>query len=57
MHVQSQWVNKLLFPLFIKEKLGELLMTPCLAALVKRVAELCEAGLKACHCGEEFTLR
>jgi hypothetical protein len=30
-------------------------MTPRLAALVKRVAELCEAGLKVCHCVEEFT--
>jgi hypothetical protein len=32
-------------------------MMLCLAALVKRVAELREAGLKACHCAEEFTLR
>jgi hypothetical protein len=31
-------------------------MTPRLAALVNRVAEFCEAGLKACHCVEEFTL-
>jgi hypothetical protein len=31
-------------------------MSPRLAALVNRVAELCEAGLKACHCAEEFTL-
>jgi hypothetical protein len=27
-----------------------------LATLVKRVAELCEAGLKACHCIKEFYL-
>jgi hypothetical protein len=32
-------------------------MTPRLAALVKRVAEPRETGLKACHCAEEFTLR
>jgi hypothetical protein len=28
-------------------------MTDCLAALTKRVAELCQAGLEACHCVEE----
>jgi hypothetical protein len=32
-------------------------MTPRLVALVKRVAELKDAGLQACHCAEEFTLR
>jgi hypothetical protein len=32
-------------------------MTPRLATLVKRVAELHAAGLWVCHCGEEFTLR
>jgi hypothetical protein len=32
-------------------------MTLCLAALVKQVHELHTAGLKACHCLEEFTLR
>jgi hypothetical protein len=32
-------------------------MTPRLAALVKWVAELHKAGLKACHCVEEFTLQ
>jgi hypothetical protein len=31
-------------------------MTPHLKALVKRVTELCQAGLEACHCAEEFTL-
>jgi hypothetical protein len=31
-------------------------MTPRLAALVKRVAELCAVGLWACHYTEEFTL-
>jgi hypothetical protein len=57
MHVELQWVNKLQFPLLIKDKRGEPSMTPCLATLVKRVAELHEAGLKACHYAEEFTLR
>jgi hypothetical protein len=27
-----------------------------LAALVKRITELCQAGLEACHCVEEFYL-
>jgi hypothetical protein len=31
-------------------------MKPCLAALVKRVAELRDAGLQMCHYAEEFTL-
>jgi hypothetical protein len=57
MHVQPQWVNKIMFPPFIKDKRGESSMTPHLAALVKRVAELREAGLQACHCIEEITLQ
>jgi hypothetical protein len=57
MHVEPQWVNTLLFPPFIKDKRGEPPMTPRLANLVKRVAELREASLKACHCTKEFTLR
>jgi hypothetical protein len=56
MHIQLQWVKKLRFPPFVKEKRGVPPMTPRLAALVKRVAELREARLKACHCAEEFTL-
>jgi hypothetical protein len=32
-------------------------MTDCLAALVRRVAELRQAELEACHCAEEFYLR
>jgi hypothetical protein len=32
-------------------------MTDRLAALVKRIAELCQAGLEACHCIEEFHLQ
>jgi hypothetical protein len=57
MHVEPQWVNKLLFPPLIKDKRGEPPMTPRLAALVKRVVELHEAELKACHCAEKFTLQ
>jgi hypothetical protein len=50
-------VNNLLLPPFIKDKWGESVMTPRLAALIKRVAELHEVGLKAYHYGEEFTLQ
>jgi hypothetical protein len=32
-------------------------MTLRLATLVKRVAELHDGSLQACHCTEEFTLR
>jgi hypothetical protein len=32
-------------------------MNNCLSALVKRVVEHHEAGLKACHCVEEFLLQ
>jgi hypothetical protein len=41
MHDQPPWVNKLLFPPAIKNKRSEPPMTGCLAALTKRVAELC----------------
>jgi hypothetical protein len=47
MHVEPRWVNKLLFPPLIKDKRGEPSMTLRLATLVKWVAELHEAGLKA----------
>jgi hypothetical protein len=57
MHVPPQWMNKHLLPLLIDNKRGEPKITPRLAALVKWVAELCNAGLQACHCTEEFTLR
>jgi hypothetical protein len=57
MHAQPQWVNMhLLLPL-IDDKRGEPKMALCLAALVKRVTELCDSGLRACHCAKEFTLR
>jgi hypothetical protein len=32
-------------------------MTDRLAALTKRIAELCQVSLEACHCIEEFYLR
>jgi hypothetical protein len=37
-----------MFPLAIKNKRTEPLMTDRLATLTKRVAELCHAGLEAC---------
>jgi hypothetical protein len=57
MHDQPLWVNKLLFPPAIKNKRTEPSMTDRLVALTKRVAELCQAGLKACHRIEEFFIR
>jgi hypothetical protein len=57
MHIEPQWVNKLLFAPLIKNKQGEPKMTPCFTVLVKRVVELREARLKVCHSAEEFTLR
>jgi hypothetical protein len=57
MHILPQWMNKHLLPPQIEEKWGEHEMTPHLAALVKRVSELRQAGLQACHCAEEFTLQ
>jgi hypothetical protein len=57
MHVQPSWENKLLFPQIIKAQRREPPMNTRLAALVKRVAELRKAGLKACHCIEEFHLQ
>jgi hypothetical protein len=52
MHVEPPWVNKLLFPPTIKDQRKEPPMTDRLAALVRRVAELRQAGLEACHCAE-----
>jgi hypothetical protein len=57
MHDQSPWVNKLLFPPAIKNKRTEPPMTDRLATLNKRVVELCQAGLEACHCVKEFYVR
>jgi hypothetical protein len=57
MHVEPPWVNKVLFPPAIKDQRKEPPMTDRLAALVRRVAELRQARLEACHCAEEFYLR
>jgi hypothetical protein len=57
MHVQPLWVNKLLFPSAIKNKRMEPPMIVRLATLIKRVAELRQAGLEACHCIKELYLQ
>jgi hypothetical protein len=54
---QPPWVNKLLFPPLIKNERSEPLMTDRLAVLTNRVTELCQAGLEAWQCIEEFYLR
>jgi hypothetical protein len=56
MHKPAPWGITLLFPLIIKDKRNEPPMNDRLIALVKLVAELHEAGLKACHYMEEFHL-
>jgi hypothetical protein len=56
MHDQPPWANKLLFPPAIKNKRMTLSMTDRLAALTKRIDELRQAGLEACHCVKEFYL-
>jgi hypothetical protein len=55
MHVKPQWANMHLLPPLIDDQWGELKMTPHLTALVKRVAELHDTGLRASHCTEKFT--
>jgi hypothetical protein len=57
MHIQPQYVDKLLFPPFIDDKWSEPKMTLRQVALVKRVAELRDAYFMACHYAEEFTLQ
>jgi hypothetical protein len=56
MHVEPSWVNKLLFPPAIKDQRKEPPIFNRLAALVRRITELRQAGLEACHCAEEFYL-
>jgi hypothetical protein len=46
-----------MFPQAIKNKQMESSMTDRLAAPIKRVVELHQAGLEVCHCVEEFYLR
>jgi hypothetical protein len=57
MHKPAPWGNMLLFPPIIKDKRNEPSMNSRLSALVKHVAELREAGLRACHYVKEFHLR
>jgi hypothetical protein len=57
MHKPAPWGKRLLFSPIIKDKRNEPLMNDRLTALVKRMAKLREAGLKACHCIKEFHLR
>jgi hypothetical protein len=57
MYDKPQWTNRQLYSPLVDKKRGEPKMTPRMAALVKRVVELCAVGLRACHCTEEFTLR
>jgi hypothetical protein len=56
MHKPAPWGNMLMFPPVIKDKRNEPPMNDRLTALVKHVAKLHEAGLKACYCVEEFHL-
>jgi hypothetical protein len=57
MHIPPQWVNMHLLLSLIEKKRKEPKLTPRLAALVKRVTELRDAGFQAFHYAEEFTLR
>jgi hypothetical protein len=57
MHVPPQWANRHLLPPLIDNKRGEQEMTLHVAALVKWVVALHNAGLQACHYAEDFTLR
>jgi hypothetical protein len=57
MHVQPQWMKRHLLASLIDKKRGEPKMTPCLTAMVRRVAELHDVDFWACHYAEEFTLR
>jgi hypothetical protein len=57
MHKPAPWGNMLLFPPIIKDKRNEPPMNDRQTALVKRVVELREAELRACHCIEEFHLQ
>jgi hypothetical protein len=57
MHTDPQCTDKHLLPPMILDKRREPKMAPRLQALVNWVIELRQAGLQACHCVEEFTLR
>jgi hypothetical protein len=49
-------MNKHLLPSQVDDKRKEPELMPCLKALVKRVTELRQAGLRACHFVEEFII-
>jgi hypothetical protein len=51
-----QWLHKHLLPPLIKDKWKGPEEMPQLKALIKRVTELRQAGLKACHRAKEFIL-
>jgi hypothetical protein len=57
MHKLAPWGNRLLFPPIIKDKRNEPPMNSRLSTIAKHVAALYEAGLRVCHCIEEFHLR
>jgi hypothetical protein len=57
MHKPASWGNRLMFPPIIKDKRNESSMNSHLSALAKRVVVLQKAGLRACHCVEEFHLQ
>jgi hypothetical protein len=50
-------MNKHLLPPLNDDKWKDPELTLPLKALVKRVTELHEAGLKVCHCADGFTLQ
>jgi hypothetical protein len=52
-----QWANRHLLPPLIDNKRERPKMTPRLTALVKRVTELRDTGLRECHYAKEFILR
>jgi hypothetical protein len=56
MHSLAPWENKLQYPPVLNNQQKEPPMTARLSALFKRVAELHQAGLEACHYVEEFHL-
>jgi hypothetical protein len=56
MHKPAPWGKRLLFPPIIKDERNEPSMNNRLTALVKSVAKLREAGIKACHCVKKFHL-
>jgi hypothetical protein len=56
MHTDPQWMNKHLLLSQMDDKRREPKMTPLLQVLVKRVTELHQTCLRACHYAKGFTL-